>query len=160
MTQPPQTATISPDGRWWWDGAQWQPIAVPPPAVAVMNVRTRQVLLGGAAATALGSLLPWATGPFGISFSGTSGDGVITLIVAVVVAGLSLAFRRRLVIALAVLAGLVAMATAVYDTAHISTTEFAGVGYGLVVTDVGALAMVVGTVLAYRDRRTARTMAP
>jgi hypothetical protein len=27
---PAPEPTISPDGRWWWDGSQWQPIRIPP----------------------------------------------------------------------------------------------------------------------------------
>ena len=30
--EPPSSGHYSPDGRWWWDGRAWQPIAVPPPA--------------------------------------------------------------------------------------------------------------------------------
>ncbi|MDT4922671.1 MAG: hypothetical protein QOG01_384 [Pseudonocardiales bacterium] len=33
MTTPPGTSPpISPDGRHWWDGAEWVPLAPPPPA--------------------------------------------------------------------------------------------------------------------------------
>ncbi|MGA8014300.1 MAG: hypothetical protein WCB85_00080 [Candidatus Dormiibacterota bacterium] len=29
MSQVPSGAQLSPDGQWWWDGAQWQPAAEP-----------------------------------------------------------------------------------------------------------------------------------
>lgn len=32
---PAPAPTISPDGQWWWDGSQWQPIRIPPPPPAL-----------------------------------------------------------------------------------------------------------------------------
>ena len=32
-SRPPRSAEFglrSPDGRWWWDGSQWQPVTPPP----------------------------------------------------------------------------------------------------------------------------------
>ena len=28
----PANALVSPDGKWWWDGRQWQPMPVSPPS--------------------------------------------------------------------------------------------------------------------------------
>ncbi len=27
-----RTPTLSPDGRWWWDGREWKPMPAQPPA--------------------------------------------------------------------------------------------------------------------------------
>jgi hypothetical protein len=100
----------------------------------------------GAGLCALGSLLPWAT-VFGISAAGTSGDGVITLIAGLAVGGLAFAYPRRWAAVVSLLAALVAMGTALYDTIHISGT-IASVGYGLFLTDVAAAACIVSACLA------------
>jgi hypothetical protein len=26
MTEVPESATLSDDGQWWWDGSEWQPV--------------------------------------------------------------------------------------------------------------------------------------
>lgn len=40
-------------------------------------------------------MLPWTSSPLGISFNGTYGDGVITLVLAAALGGLALALPRR-----------------------------------------------------------------
>jgi hypothetical protein len=62
----------------------------------------RTISLLAIAGIVLGSLGPWATTPFG-SKAGTSGDGVITLLIAVAAAALLLTFKpprgsRRLIV--------------------------------------------------------------
>jgi hypothetical protein len=86
-------------GAGWWlasDGKWYPPQSVPlppppgPPAsMGTQQVRPisrgAQVMVGSSALVVLGSLLPWATAtePFGsISKDGTSGDGVLTLLLA------------------------------------------------------------------------------
>jgi Domain of unknown function (DUF4190) len=32
---PPSQGQLSPDGRWWWDGSKWAPVAPRPPAPAL-----------------------------------------------------------------------------------------------------------------------------
>jgi TM2 domain-containing membrane protein YozV len=33
------TPSLSPDGRWWWNGAQWVPSPVPPPPMSSQHNR-------------------------------------------------------------------------------------------------------------------------
>lgn len=49
----------SPDGRWWWDGAVWQPM----PTVAKSGYRAAAgwMALSAAASLVLGDVAPWAT---------------------------------------------------------------------------------------------------
>lgn len=44
-TQPPGYGTRSPDGQWWWDGKQWQPVteqAPPPPSPITPEMARRR----------------------------------------------------------------------------------------------------------------------
>ena len=38
---PPPDAHRSPDGKWWWDGQQWQPVPEPPPAAPTPEPQRR-----------------------------------------------------------------------------------------------------------------------
>jgi len=123
-------------------------------------------VLGGAAALIIGAFLPWVkaeAGVFNITKNGIDGDGVITLVLA---GALALAFLLArsvktgawLVITFAALA----IAVAAYDTIDISKkadeltsqTSFlhvdASVGVGLWLSLAGAIAALVGGVLALR----------
>lgn len=121
----------------------------------------RWVMLGGAVATGLGSLLPWATGPFGISVDGTSGDGTLTLVLAVVAAGFAWwAVTRRALAITGTVAGALSLAIALYALARLSSTPLVGIGIGLMVCVAGSIAMVVGGVLLVRHATSAsRTVA-
>ena len=107
----------------------------------------------GAAAVLFGSLLPWVSGPFGISVSGTSGDGVITLVCGLIIAGVAFGFPRRWAIIIALLAALAAAATGLYDTVHISSEGELSIGFGLVLTDAGAICCIAATAMALGERR-------
>jgi hypothetical protein len=98
----------------WWDGAEWTaemrgpsmpqpspgqaPIAGAHAAPSPGPAGAHWLVLGGAVAVLLGSLLPWAevTAPFvgTITVSGTDGDGLLTLLGAILVAGLGFATLR------------------------------------------------------------------
>ena len=110
------------------------------------------VAWAGAVGVVLGSLLPWASGPFGISVSGTSGDGVITLICGIIVAGVAFRLRRTWAKVVCLLAAVLAVAVGVYHTADLSSTSGLSIGFGLVLTDAGALACVTAVVMAIRER--------
>jgi hypothetical protein len=124
------------------------------------------VAIIGAAVLAVGSLLPWAEVNAGLlerKVNGTEGDGVITLVIAILV-GLvaALGLLKREVAGAAVtvvlLGGVAAGGVAIYDTANvsdaakraedISSLVTAKVGGGLYVCIVGAVVVVVGALLA------------
>jgi hypothetical protein len=168
----------------WWNGQQWtsdvrtQPAAgpaTPPPIVASAQGTAAAAVsgspvvpwlfFGGAAAVVVGSLLPWAevTAPFigTVTKSGTDGDGVLTLIGALVIAGLGfLAFGSRrsrgAIIGSLVVAGLIAL-VAVVDMVDVSSriadvedqdlAVSASIGIGLWVVLLGAGVAIVGCVL-------------
>jgi hypothetical protein len=119
----------------------------------------RRLTLIAAGALMVGSLLPWATGPFGVDVSGTRGDGVITLIFGGIVGGLAFLFPRRWAAVVAALASLGAAVIAIGDTAHIASTPYFAVGYGVVLADIAAIACVVGVILALVPARKAASAA-
>jgi cobalamin synthase len=100
-----------------------------------------------------GSLLPWASGPFGISVSATSGDGAITLICGLVVAALAFLFSHKWAAICALLAGLAGTAVGVVDTVNLSGIAGASIGVGLALVDVASLCCVAAAILALGDRR-------
>jgi hypothetical protein len=117
------------------------------------------ILAVSAVIVCLGAFMPWVKLGI-ISASGTDGDGVITLLLAVVAGGLILIGAGRksstwLSGALLLVAGGV-VAIAVYDMANIqheiSTSDnifaaHATIGEGLYATFLGGLGLLLGTVL-------------
>lgn len=112
--------------------------------------RTLQILL---ALLVVGSLGPWAKVQvfgFAVSANGTSGDGWVTLVCAVVVAAAyyspvwpdALAARRYVVVLVALGIGLL---VAVADFLDISGSDFASVAWGLWVTMLSLAALVYVT---------------
>lgn len=141
-----------------------------PPAKAAAAPTPRDniaLALGGAAALVLvGSLLPWvrAQTVFGsISFAGTDGDGVLTLITALIVGALSAALllgkRPRLwAYVVATLAALLCVAVSMYDLANVSAVagnDYAHVsaGAGLWITALAGVVLLVAAVQATRKRK-------
>ncbi len=116
-------------------------------------------LLGGAGALALGSLLPWAeVGPF--SKNGTSGDGVLTLILAIVIALVAWpAIRTSIGRARSVttsIATALALFICVVDVVDVSSSGNqvveAQVGIGLWMATAGACAVLVGVIIATKRK--------
>ena len=114
-------------------------------------------MLGGAVLVAIGSVAPWATSPL-TSANGTSGDGVITLIAAVVLGAVAVATRAGRVLEL--LAILVAGGVGIYDFIHIhqavQSATFDGVqvdhvGWGLYVVIIGAVVALGGMLKTQSD---------
>lgn len=107
----------------------------------------QKLTYGAVGAVVLGAIGPWATA-FGLSKAGTEGDGVITLIGAILV--LVLVTRWWRPTAALVIAGLIAAVVA-YDFIDISGTDLVSVGWGLYLSVVGAVALVYAT-LEHRKR--------
>ena len=113
------------------------------------------LLYGGAAVTVVGALMPWVSGPFGISASGTSGDGVIALVLGIGVAGFGAvalskakAWGRVVSIILALLLCLLMG----FEVVHISTAEPGfSLGFGVIVCVIGAAGCTWG---AFKARTT------
>ena len=114
--------------------------------------------VAGAAVVFIGAFMPWATiGPF--SAAGTEGDGVLTLILAIAAGAMGvpgiLKSRKGLLVGSLICATL-AFLIGAYDIANISTIADAPfgldpqVGSGLYLTVLGAIAGIVGPVLAIR----------
>jgi hypothetical protein len=122
--------------------------------------RSGWIALAGALALGFGSLMPWVTGPFGISVSGTSGDGVLTLIASVplAVTAVLMARHRWAAFVATVIAGLAATMMA-YEVVHISSAPLAGLGIGVLVCVGGAVAGLVGGVMGIRQRAAAPAVA-
>jgi hypothetical protein len=119
-------------------------------------------ILGGAVVIAIGSIGPWATSPL-TSESGTSGDGVITLIAAALIALAAFMRGRTLPFLLVLVAG----GTGVYDAIHIhdrlARVTFGGVqidhvGWGVYAVIIGAVITLVG--VAKRPRTDHPTLEP
>jgi hypothetical protein len=106
-------------------------------------------ILGGAALMAIGSVGPWATSPLA-SASGTTGDGVITLIAALVIAALAIFTSGwRMLGVLIVIAGAIGIYDLIHESNKYSSIKLAGVqidhvGWGLYVVVVGAVVALVG----------------
>ncbi len=161
-----------PSGRFaqrYWDGARWTEHVVdgggsrlvdgPAAAAAIAPVSKAGpiVMVVSAVAAALGSTMPWATAGL-FSKAGTDGDGMLTLLAAIVaggVAGIAVgAVGARVVAAvLGMLAGIGIAAVAAYDFLDVSNTEIIEPGSGLIVTGLGGVALVVGAIVTLAQRR-------
>ena len=94
-----------------------------------------------AGALAVGSIGPWVTvGPF--SKAGTSGDGILTLIAAAIIA-VGIARKRLLLIAIF---ALLSLAVGIYDVGDVSSSGnelfSASVGWGLIMVNVAAVSLL------------------
>ncbi len=133
------------------------------------------VLVGGAVLLAIGSVLPWASATSlgdDVTVNGTESDGVLTILMAALVAGLGFPLVRRatgagrlvpaLVVALLALALCVADMVDIERIANETSGLVAGttIEYGLYVATLGAAASAVGAVLGLRASHRARGAAP
>ena len=108
---------------------------------------------GALAGMVAGTLGPWASGPFGISVSGSQGDGQIVLALAVIAAVLLLSVpnprlreKTGKLTAVVVCAAL-ACAVTIYDAFNIpgATDGVASVGWGLLLALVASGALFFAT---------------
>ncbi|MCZ7542306.1 MAG: hypothetical protein M5R40_01630 [Anaerolineae bacterium] len=128
----------------------------------------RVVLLLGAVALVVGSMLPWVTAStafMSVSRSGVPGDGVITLIIGLIVGLGALIARakpgKRLGLAYSIF-GLIAGAIALLDMTNVGdvvasanedTLIYASVGIGLYVVAIGAVLVFVGGLMRWPEVR-------
>jgi hypothetical protein len=180
MTEQNVPAGWYPDGsgrRRWWDGVQWTEHFEPPPAppapappappatapaqtATATGPDTLAIASYVACALALvGSIGPWTT-VFGLSVAGTEGDGVITLVCAVLAAATVLltvnggAKPRFGVQWITIVLGLVIAAVAIIDISDISSVDAASPAWGIwLVLVSGCVLTVTGVLLALRARR-------
>lgn len=109
------------------------------------------IVLGAAAATFVGGLLPWATGPFGISVSGVSGDGVLAIILAVFMAGFGwLMVTKRWAVGAAAAVSVLTIAMMIFEVIHITGIQFASLGIGVIVCLCGGIGGLVGALVGRR----------
>lgn len=143
------------DGLWYrpeqhpnYRPPQFAPPPPPPPLVASGRTAGDRIVLAGSAGIFVGAFLPWATvGPFTVA--GTSGDGMITLVLAALIGWLTWVRRTRgLALALLIVTGLVAG----YDLANIGRVAAhdslfsVQIGGGLVLTVLSVAAGIGGWV--------------
>jgi len=131
------------------------------------------LIFGGAVVLAAGSLLPWfkaSVAFFTVTKNGTDGDGVLTLILAVLVPLIfGLVTSRTAASAMAFMAGALAAVVAVYDIADLSKRAqnllvrsglvSANIGIGLILAAIGSLVIMVGAILAMKEARRASASA-
>ena len=132
-------------------------VAVP----SVGKSRAKTVGITAGAASAVGSVLPWASvGPFTVN--GTSGDGTITLVLGLI--ALAVAFRLpKSSVVLMILGGLI-LAIGLFDIVNISgrNNELfqASIGIGLVLTTIAGCGLLVSWYLARGERKALSASAP
>lgn len=130
------------------------------------DARSKWLLVAGTAVVAVAALLPWATvnaGFISVTKAGTDGDGIITLVLALVVGGLLLAKWKaglsRAVVIVSLVLGAIVLAIGTYDVIDVASTveenEFvevrASVGIGLWLTVLGGIAMLAGAIWELRS---------
>jgi hypothetical protein len=132
------------------------------------DARSKWLLVAGVVVVAFGALLPWATlnaGIISVSKAGTDGDGVITLLLAIVVGVLLLAKWKaglsRAVVIVALVLGVIVLAIATIDAIDVASRfedndlveVRASVGIGLWLTLLGGIAMIAGAIWELRSSR-------
>lgn len=109
--------------------------------------------IGGGAAVILGSFLPWAE-VLGITVSGFDGDGVLTLILGLVGAGVAFMAMTRPVARWLLIVGAVAFVAAflifIVDYLDVTDVPTASVGIGLWLVAIGSIVGGVGAVMMLR----------
>jgi hypothetical protein len=103
--------------------------------------KLRQVKLAlflGFAFVIVGAFMPWVTvGPF--SRNGLDGDGVLTLLLAVIGGAVALLARRPRGMLIAVSTAAMILVIGIYDFLDVAWTSAASVGIGLYLTVAGGL---------------------
>jgi hypothetical protein len=122
----------------------------------------------GAAVMGVGSVAPWATALGGtIGVNGTTGDGKITLVCAIICAVATIAASNggRSNLALAAIAALVGGGVGLYDLLNISslvgsTYGLAQIGWGLYAVVIGGAVALGAAFMARQERAPLEQSAP
>ena len=142
----------------YWDGEKWTGETRKPGGTTGEpsgSHRAKAWLITAGALMVVGSFLPWAQAGI-FSFSGTQGDGVLTLVAGVIV-GIGGFFRSTTMVpgvATIALAGLSLLVVGNVMSNFVDTPE--NMGTGLVVVGLGALIGVIGGLRALDDWRANR----
>jgi hypothetical protein len=149
---PEQIPGSSPPQPPPFGGFSQSPVQPPLVTKARGDLRGTWVAIGGAAATFIGALLPWVNGPFGISVNGTSGDGIIAIILSLPMAGFAwLMVRKRWASVPTMIFSILTIALMAFEVVHISSASpLASLGFGVIVCLVGGVAGLLGGILARR----------
>ena len=173
---PPVASTAAPPPP---PVASWSPppgVAPPPPpwpspapasSETGWSTAIRVAVFGAAAALALGSCLRWvkaSAGGFTVTRNGLSGDGTLTLTIAVVVTLLfALVKPRNVAATLTIVFGGIAAAITFYDMVNIkqrasdlstSSIPVSGtIGIGLILAAIAAVAIVIVGVVGISEAR-------
>jgi len=166
---PPGGASASPSGA-----TTALPSFTPPPFVPTPQAPAKPwttpvqlFVLGGAVALAVGSFLPWvkaSAGIFSVTTNGTDGDGVLTLILAVLVVALFLLVKPRRVAAIVTtVLAVVAAGIALYDTVNVSNKAHdlassasgvsASIGVGLILAAIASVVLLAGGIMSIVETR-------
>jgi len=143
-------------------------IPTPQPPATPWTIHVQLLVLGGVVALAVGSFLPWvkaSVGVFSATTNGTDGDGVLTLILAGLIALLFLLVKPRRVAAIVTtVLAVVAAAIALYDTVNVSNKAHdlatsssgvtASIGIGLILAAAASVVVLVGGIVAIVETRT------
>ncbi|MFH1218479.1 MAG: hypothetical protein V1679_01405 [Candidatus Peregrinibacteria bacterium] len=127
----------------------------------------RIIGLSGAALLVVGAFLPWAKIMGFLSVSGFSGDGRITLAAGVI--AIILILLKKVPLWISIILGIVGLAVGGFDYYGISSAAnelgavdaenpfaalmTASIGEGLYLTILGGLGLIVGPVMAYKQRK-------
>ena len=169
---PPPVGAVAPAPPPWPDSTPGPPSpawAGATSAPAEWSGGLRAGVLLSAAVLLVGSCLTWVkatAGPFSATKGGLSGDGRITIAIAIAVGLIFLLVRQRnVVVALTIVGGVLAAGTSLYDIADIkhrasdlSTSTLsvqATIGVGLILCAIAGVALLIMGLVARAEARRA-----
>lgn len=167
-----QGPTLSPDGKFYWDGERWQQMVVASQPASFQLRLGPVVVLVGASLGVIGCFLPWlrASGPFvgTVTRNGLNGDGLVILGASAIAAVLSVVMLTKapnwfLPLVVLALAGLTffVVATDYGDISGRVTRLTSGdvkfvaeIGEGIYLAGFGAMVWAAGALLSLPRRTT------
>lgn len=106
------------------------------------------LFLGSIVLIVIGSFLPWASmGVF--SVSGIEGDGIVTLLLAVVAVVVYFALKKKPTVVSVVVAiiGVLSLIITIISYYNLGELELASPGGGLIMATIGSIALIVSGIL-------------